>query len=508
MTEKNNIVAALTDHETDKYTLLERVLDLSEFFQTIDQAWKNSGKAKENFSVAIKPNISMMLRRNDVGTYTDPFLVVHLCRLLLKRDYTNLCVVESQNLYGNWFKNRSVVQVAARAGYFGDVDPLSLEDEGWYDIPVQGDGIDARVPLIDLTLDTVEGDLGEGIGTILLPKTWIEADFRINFAKMKTHFYSYYTLAIKNIYGCLPLQDKVKSYHCKRAVGPWTARLIEKFPVHFSIIDGFQAADGWLGVKMKAIARKTHTFIAGKDIQAADHFGATLMGLDPEKSIMYTHLAKRIPPKPYSEAGNAKPFNPWSNTLGLLVWLCVLIESNADFMDWCGSLATGGYDPCFPHKSSNVGLLKKILFLITLPVNICIDIGFFRLKARILRFTGRLKSRKEKAPTLINTPYLLSRLPLLSTRDLMAFQSLLENWPQSGGALTKPNFSGHYFILDENPIPFPARLTPANLALAEICHFIREKGLDPISVSRELGALATFHGDLFAPDTQYARCFQ
>ena len=39
-------------------------------------------------------------------------------------------------------------------------------------------------------------------------------DFRVSFAKNKTHSYALYTLAIKNIYGALPKEFKLKAYHC------------------------------------------------------------------------------------------------------------------------------------------------------------------------------------------------------------------------------------------------------------------------------------------------------
>ncbi|MBU2488580.1 MAG: hypothetical protein KKA60_04240, partial [Proteobacteria bacterium] len=82
---RENLVAAVTDCEGDKYALLEDVLEKARFFEILDQAQKASGKSREAFSIAVKSNISMMLRRADVGTYMDPFLVIHLLRLLLQK---------------------------------------------------------------------------------------------------------------------------------------------------------------------------------------------------------------------------------------------------------------------------------------------------------------------------------------------------------------------------------------------------------------------------------------
>lgn len=507
---KDNIVAGVTDHKCDKYSLLEKALKISLFFETLDHAWEKSGKDKQDFSIVIKSNISMMLRRSDVGTYVDPFLVIHLLRLLIKQGYTRLFVVESQNLYGNWFENRGVVQIAARSGYFGDIDPSTIKDKTSHDIHVLGDGVDALVPIVDLTHDMVEVDMGGKVGRIPLGKTWINADYRVNFAKMKTHFYSYYTLAIKNVYGCLPLQDKVRGYHCKRAVAPWTARLIHKYPVHFSIVDGYLAADGWLGVKMKGIAQKTHTFIAGADILAVDNFGARLMNLKPERSELYRRLAKLTPPKPYTTVGNAVQFKNWKNVLYVMVLFCALIESSANFMDWAGSFATGGYDPCFPHKKKNKGILKRIVFYITMPINALMDLGFFRLRVRRMLFFRRLKKNAARTPMISGSKEILSCLTFFARADICALQKILDNWPKNNSALTKPDFSGHYFIYNSSKTQtlFPARLTTANLAIAEICGHVYKNSLDAKKLSLELTVLLENNTDLFAQDRIYSSCYE
>ncbi len=500
---RENIVAVVTDPGRDKYALLEEVLETSRFFEILEEAREASGKPREFFSVAVKANISMMLRRDDVGTYMDPFLVIHLLRLLLKRGYANLSVVESQNLYGNWFLNRAVVQVAARAGYLEEslIREYRGEDRGF--IRVRGEGVDARVPLVDLTLDTRVADLGRCVGEIEVGRAWVDADFRVNFAKMKSHFFSWYTLAIKNVYGCLPLQDKVRGYHCKRAVGPWTAALIRAFPVHFSLVDGFTAADGWVGVKMKAICAKPHTLIAGQDIQAVDSLGARLMGLAPEKSVMYTSLARHIPPRPYTVRGDARPFTRWKNVHRLLVLFSDQIEKYAHIMDYCGSLATGGYDACFPHKAEARGRVKRLLFLLTVPVNAAMDVGSARLALRRKRFFARFKKRKKDVPLLAGSSFLASRLSYLSPGDVASLAGMMEAHPGE-----KSTFSGHYILANGREAPFPARLTTANLAAVDILNLAAEDPSFPAPLAAELRKLPQVLPDLFGPEHDYAYCFR
>jgi len=500
---ERNIVAAVTDHNTDKYSLLEKVLELSRFFEILDERRENSGKPKKDFKIVIKPNISMMLRRSDVGTYTDPFLVIHLLRLLLKRGYENLSVVESQNLYGNWFENRGVLQVAARAGYFEETKLPSFQNQTRADIWVKGGGIEAKVPLIDMTFEAVPCDFGGQAGKVLVGKAWIEADFRINFAKLKSHFYSCYTLAIKNIYGCLPLQDKVREYHCRHVVGPWTAHLIKTFPVHFSIGDGYSSADGWLGVKIKAIGIKPHTIIAGADIMAVDDFGAKLIKIDPEKSIMFSELKRLIPLRPYQVAGNASWPQPWRNSPYFIARFCILLESSASLMDYTGSLATGGYDPCFPHKKASKGLIKRLLYYLTVPVNFLSDLGIAKLRIREKFFARKLKKYKEKLPVIASSDFLLSRLAFLGVEELEKLASFLKK-----GLEGQPSLSGHYIVCNNREFVFPSRLTTANLAVKDILVQIQNQRLDVKALVNELEIIEKLYPSLFGGDNKYSYCYR
>lgn len=498
----DNIVAAFTDVK-DKYALLETVLAASRFFERLERAWKNSGKSKSEFKIVIKPNITMMLRRTDIGTYTDPYLLVHILRLLLKSGYSNLTVVESQNLYGNWFGNRAVIQIAARAGYFAESIVASYDGRKQEYIHVFGDGVDARIPLIDLTLDMVAYDFGPPFGEVELGKTWIEADFRLNLAKIKTHFYSYYTLAIKNVYGCLPKQDKVRNYHCKRLVASMTARLIKHFPVHFSILDGFSSADGWFGVKMKAIPNKTHTIVAGADIMALDHYGAGLMGLDARKSILYFHLEKYLESRPYEVIGNARPFKPWRNPPGIFAQFCMLIEPFANIMDYSGSVATGGHDDCFPITHYKANLFRRIFHFITQPVNIILDIEFAVLRIRELIFRRRLKLQKSRLPLLSNSEYLIDRLSLLGRNEFLKLIELLENCDSS-----PMRNSGHYVMNETFDKPLSCPMTTSNIAIVEIINHVLHNRLDKLAVISQLQELLWLCPKLFSSSELYPYCYR
>ena len=95
---------------------------------------------------------------------------------------------------------------------------------------------EAGKPLAVMTLDVDEmRNLGPALGVHPVSRVWREADFRISFAKNKTHSYAYYTLTLKNIYGALPLANKFKEYHCSRDI---YATAIEYLRVAGAVITG------------------------------------------------------------------------------------------------------------------------------------------------------------------------------------------------------------------------------------------------------------------------------
>lgn len=497
------LVAANTDHDGDRYLLFEKTLQEGRLRETLEAARVASGKTKAAFFVVIKPNISMMLRRADIGTYTDTFFVIHLLRLLVAAGYTHLAVVESGNLYGNWFENRSVVQVAARAGYFDESIIDNWQGEARKNIHVRGQGVDALVPLVDLSLETGSHNFGDE--TAPVGQTWMDADFRISISGLKAHFYSHYTAAIKNIYGCLPEPDKVAAYHCRRKVGPWTARLIHDFPVGFSVVVAYSAADGWMGVKMKAIFNKPHTIIAGADIQAVDNVCARLIGLAPGKSILYRCLADYSPPRPYLLTGNARPFKKWRNVPAFLPLFSWLIEANANIMDFGGSIATGGNDACFPVKVSSRSGFKKILYYLSFPVSFFCDIGIVQLNWRRWRFFRKLGETAGKTPQMMTHSFILERLELFSDHDLKVLIDLLRQQPRQ-----KVTFSGHVVFIDGRKIEWRNRLTPAVLGAVEIMNYVREtfEGKGFMKLAAELATLREHQPRLFDSAQPYPYCYR
>ena len=290
-------VAVVKDQ--DKFKALDQVLEETGFRERLEEAWNSSKKSKQDYRIALKPNFMFAYNKHDHSTYTDPQLVEHLVGVLRDQGFESIKVVEAQSTYGEYFTRRSVKEVA---GYLG----FDLTGAGGYEV-------------VDLTLDDHEPtDFGPHLKEHPAPRTWKEADYRISFAKNKTHAYAYYTLTLKNIYGALPLGNKFKEYHCDRDIYHTTVEYLQAFPVHYGLIDAHLSADGPFGIFADSEPNPTLSVIGGDDLVAVDWVGASKMGLDPMISD-YMRLAVQAFGKPEIEfSGDPGPYWPWLNVPRLL----------------------------------------------------------------------------------------------------------------------------------------------------------------------------------------------
>ena len=102
-------------------------------------------------------------------------------------------MAEAQSTYGEYFDRRSVREMA---------DYLRYDGSPGYQV-------------VDMSLDADERRyLGPHLGDHPVSRAWREADFRISFAKNKTHAYAFYTLTLKNILTCTAGEPRT-SWGCR-----------------------------------------------------------------------------------------------------------------------------------------------------------------------------------------------------------------------------------------------------------------------------------------------------
>jgi uncharacterized protein (DUF362 family) len=334
-------VAAIRD--PDKFKALSGVLEATGFLGKLDAAWEDSGKRQEDFAIIIKPNFMFMYSTKDRSTYTDPELVEYLINVMHGRGYRNLAVCEARSTYGTFFTNREVKTVAEHIGLTG-----------------------GNYRIIDLSLDLEEYPFSGKLGRHFVNREWKNADFRISFAKNKTHVYTYYTLAIKNIYGALPMENKFLEYHHERDIFSTTIEFLRHFPVHFAFIDAHVSADGPFGIFADKDPNRTETVIGSEDLVATDWVGAEKMGLDP---MISDHMKQAVDAfgKPQIRlAGDRSIYPEWVNVWDVFPpFLFKGIDKHYAF----GSLFYSIFaymDPKFQYKDPS--LAKRFLRLLADPV--------------------------------------------------------------------------------------------------------------------------------------------
>ena len=346
-------VAAIRD--PDKFKALRGVLEATEFFKKLDKACENSAKSKEDFAIIVKPNFMFMYSTKDPSTYTDPELVEYLVNALYERGYRNLAVGEARSTYGTFFTNREVKTVAEFIGLKG-----------------------SNYRIIDLSEDLEEYQYLGKLGRHYVNREWKSADFRISFAKNKTHIYTYYTLTIKNIYGALPMENKFLEYHHERDIFSTTVEFIKHFPIHFAFIDAYVSADGPFGIFADKNPNRTETLIGSEDLVATDWVGAEKMGLDP---MISDHMKQAVGEfgKPAIELfGDRSIYPDWVNVWDVFPpFLFKGIDKHYAFGNLFYSVFSY-MDPKYQYKDPS--LAKRFLRLLADPIK---DLFFQKTKEGI-----------------------------------------------------------------------------------------------------------------------------
>jgi uncharacterized protein (DUF362 family) len=254
---------------SNKFESFKELLRITNFDDTLSQEFEKSKKNKSDFKIIIKPNMmTYVSHKGYEAIVTDKELVENLVDHMIQLGFSDISVCESQIDVGRMLKNHNVHFVSQQIGYKPG----------------------GRYKIVDLTLESLpfkyayKGKNGkikkwkDKVG-----KTWKEADFRITFAKLKTHEHDWMTLGLKNVYGCFPRPGKVCNYHIKNEVFDVTARMLFNFPLHFCLIDGWVGSDGFQGYKL-ANPKPLKMLFGGKDTVAVDTEVFKRAGLNPKKS--------------------------------------------------------------------------------------------------------------------------------------------------------------------------------------------------------------------------------
>ncbi len=316
----------------DKFETFGRAVDESGFVAHLLSHWQASGKPKEDFQIAIKPNImTASIHEEDSPVYTDPALVEALIHRMQQEGFTRFTVVETQNVYNYAYTGRTVPAVAALAGYSG---------EGY--------------AIVDLADDAFDTDYGGLLGMHPVGRVWAEADYRISFAKNKTHWQCFYTACLKNVYGCLPRWDKMRYYHGKTQRGEniefFKAAILinSNFPVNFAFLDAWVSGDGLTGHVRDPHPNHTRTIFASPNAYALDWVAGEKMHIDPRKNFVIQEAMRAWGEITITRVGDLTPWSPWHNVRPIVIKAFDFIEEYYWFGRFMSRAAATEMDPRFP----------------------------------------------------------------------------------------------------------------------------------------------------------------
>lgn len=298
--KQSYLVAVAETTGEDKFALLDEVLGKAGFWQILDTACHSAKSKPGEFSIFIKPDFEFY----DAGTATgtDPALVEHLIDRLCEHGYTRIALGDSVGSADAWLDNR---------------DPLILAElVGYRFVTTQGNAYE--VVNLSENLTDAAFPVASALTGAQLSRDWLDADFRISFAKNKTDETYRYALGVQNVLHALPMRQKEYHYRQRLPAPDVAVELLRHTPVHFAIIDAFVSNHGSQGSRANR-PLDTRTLIAGNDILLADWAAVLKMGLDPYASPLNAKALKAIGlPKKYDITGSLHTYRGWKTPSLLL----------------------------------------------------------------------------------------------------------------------------------------------------------------------------------------------
>lgn len=226
---------------------------------------KNKVNIPINSNVMIKPNICLV-KGYETGATVDPYIVKCLVDWILKN-----------------YKVKSIIIGEADATQL-NID-LAFKVLGWEETFAGYQNVKllnlSKDDLIDLNLN------GLYFKNIKMSRTYMESDYLISVAKLKTHTMTGITCNLKNIYGANPIKYKAQ-YHKNLDSVIYDLNKV-KYP-NLCLVDGIIAMEG--PGPVNGIPKPTGLLIAGNDVVATDYECARIMGFNPKK-ISHIQMANK-----------------------------------------------------------------------------------------------------------------------------------------------------------------------------------------------------------------------
>jgi len=232
-----------------------------EVFEAVKKAIEGIGlELPKTGKVLIKPNV-LAEKPPESGITTHPSVLEAVCRLIQGCEIT-------------------VGDSSGTGAIIANASMKALETSG---LKAAGEKYGRVISFDKEGVATVQNPEGKVLKEINIAKPVAEAEYIINLPKMKTHVFTKYTGAIKNLYGCVPGGRK-QIYHLTGKNEEGFCRLLvdihESIKPKLTIMDAVVGLEG-NGPGAAGTPRKAGLILASENSAALDIVASEIMGFEP-----------------------------------------------------------------------------------------------------------------------------------------------------------------------------------------------------------------------------------
>ncbi len=244
--------------------------------EEIYQAIKKSLQLLGGLDNFIKPKSKVFVKINHIsppspaekGLVTHPAFTKEVLRLLKEWGHEVTVGDDIQSKVEDGFVISNTRQACEELG----VPLINLKEKGFREVEFQGRLLDK----------------------VYLSRACLEADYIINLPKLKTHSFTIYTGAVKNMYGIVPHGLRLKYHRQYIKNDDFSQMLVDILscaPPHLNIMDGIIAMEG--EGPSAGNLRKVGVILASPDAVALDAVATKIMGFNPLDIFTTYHAHNR-----------------------------------------------------------------------------------------------------------------------------------------------------------------------------------------------------------------------
>src|SRR4051812_27704007 len=271
---------------------LTRVAESAGLWPALERRCAERGQPAADLPILIKVCAAGFAADDALGT--SPRLVHHLLDLLHEHGYRRVAIADGPDGTERWLHHRSALERAGRLGYL-DATPGGLT-------PTFVDLADAPVP--------APFDAGSVLHGAALSRHWLDAGFRIVFAKHRTdeiHGFAGTLDALPELIA----GDRAYQAGARRDPGEVCTSLLQATPPDFCLLDGLVANHGSFG-RTLSNPLEAESLYAGADPAEVDWVAAVRTGMDPFRSPLLAAAVGRGGAGPPPEVdGDLAPIRGW-----------------------------------------------------------------------------------------------------------------------------------------------------------------------------------------------------